>query len=360
MSWVVYMIKKIKYIIIILLVFLMAPNVNAKEQVNLYLFWGDGCPHCEAEQNYLEELEDEFRNLKITKYEVWYNSENNQFMKQIAAETNESLTGVPVTIIGQTIITGFSEPTKQQIRRAINYYSENKHEDMVKQIKEGNYEPSENISDEEFIKQEKKLNKKTTIKLPIIKELNLKNFELSTAVPILGILAGLSLPIIWLIITFGNIVNIQQNEKIKLKLLSLGLVIITASSILTSVLNIEYLNWIFKSVILLICVILIINKFQNLKLSNTMIKTLTILSATMIGWFTHVQYWQVLNELINTQKISMMMKILFNAYYCLSYLIPCILILLIYYAIWKKLSEKNRELVQVTVWLITILIIIFV
>ena len=91
-----------------------------------------------------------------------------------------------------------------------------------------------------------------------------------------------------------------------------------------------------------------------------MIKTLTILSATMIGWFTHVQYWQVLNELINTQKISMMMKILFNAYYCLSYLIPCILILLIYYAIWKKLSEKNRELVQVTVWLITILIIIFV
>ena len=65
MSWVVYMIKKIKYIIIILLVFLMAPNVNAKEQVNLYLFWGDGCPHCEAEQTYLEELADEFRNLKM-------------------------------------------------------------------------------------------------------------------------------------------------------------------------------------------------------------------------------------------------------------------------------------------------------
>lgn len=354
------MIKKIKYIIIILLVFLMAPNVNAKEQVNLYLFWGDGCPHCEAEQNYLEELEDEFRNLKITKYEVWYNSENNQFMKQIAAETNESLTGVPVTIIGQTIITGFSEPTKQQIRRAINYYSENKHEDMVKQIKEGNYEPSENISDEEFIKQEKKLNKKTTIKLPIIKELNLKNFELSTAVPILGILASLSLPIVWLIITFGSMVSIQKNEKTKLKLLSLGLVLIITGSAIAVLLNVEYLNWIFKGFILLIFVILIINKFQNFKLSNTMIKVFTILLAIMIGWLTPIQYWQVLTELINMQETSIIMKILFNVYYYLSYLIPCILILLIYYAIWKKLSEKNRELVQVTVWLITILIIIFV
>lgn len=354
------MIKKIKYIIIILLVFLMVPNVNAKEQVNLYLFWGDGCPHCEAEQNYLEELEDEFRNLKITKYEVWYNSENNQFMKQIAAETNESLTGVPVTIIGQTIITGFSEPTKQQIRRAINYYSENKHEDMVKQIKEGNYEPSENISDEEFIKQEKKLNKKTTIKLPIIKELNLKNFELSTAVPILGILASLSLPIVWLIITFGSMVSIQKNEKTKLKLLSLGLVLIITGSAIAVLLNVEYLNWIFKGFILLIFVILIINKFQNFKLSNTMIKVFTILLAIMIGWLTPIQYWQVLTELINMQETSIIMKILFNVYYYLSYLIPCFLILLIYYVVWKKLSEKAKELVQVTVWLITVLIIIFI
>lgn len=354
------MIKKIKYIIIALLVLLMVQNVNAKEQVNLYLFWGNGCPHCEAEQKYLEELQEEFRNLKITKYEVWYNSENNQFMKQIAAETNESLTGVPVTIIGQTIITGFSESTEQQIRRAINYYSENKHEDIVKQIKEGNYEPSENISEEEFIKQEQKLNKKTTIKLPVIKELNFKNFELSTAVPILGILASLSLPIIWLIITFGSMVSIQKNEKTKLKLLSLGLVLIITGSAIAALLNVEYLNWIFKGFILLICVILIINKFQNFKLSNTMIKVFTILLAIMIGWLTPIQYWQVLTELINMQETSIIMKILFNVYYYLSYLIPCLLILLIYYVVWKKLSEKAKELVQVTVWLITVLIIIFI
>lgn len=354
------MIKKIKYVIIVLLLFLIAPNVNAKEQVNLYLFWGDGCPHCEAEQKYLADLQEEFGNLKITKYEVWYNTQNNQFMKQIAAETNESLTGVPVTIVGQTIITGFSESTKQQIRRAVNYYSENKHDDIVKQIAEGNYEPSKNIPDKEFVKQEQKLNKQTTIKLPIIKELNFKNFELSNAVPILGILTSLSLPIIWLIITFGSIVSVQKSKKIKLKLLSLGLVLIITSSIFASLLNIEYLNWIFKGIILVICSILAINKLQNLNLPDTLIKIFTILSAIMIGWLTPTEYWQVLTELINIQEISMIIKILFNAYYWLSYLIPLILILLIYYAIWKKLSEKTRELMQVTIWLITILIIIFI
>ena len=60
------MLKKIKYLLFILLLFIIfTPNISAKEQVNLYLFWGDGCPHCEEEQQYLKELEKEFDTLKI-------------------------------------------------------------------------------------------------------------------------------------------------------------------------------------------------------------------------------------------------------------------------------------------------------
>lgn len=75
--------KKIKYLLFVLVMFLIViPTANAKEEVNLYLFWGDGCPHCEAEQEYLEDLQKEFDNLKITKYEVWHNEDNNQLMKK--------------------------------------------------------------------------------------------------------------------------------------------------------------------------------------------------------------------------------------------------------------------------------------
>ena len=65
------MVKKIKIFLLLITLFIVGiPNVEAKEKVNLYLFWGDGCPHCEAEQEFLTEIEEEFPNLKITKYEV--------------------------------------------------------------------------------------------------------------------------------------------------------------------------------------------------------------------------------------------------------------------------------------------------
>ena len=99
--------KKIKIIIIALLLAFIT-NVQAEEKVKLYLFWGDGCPHCEAEQEYLADLEQEFDNLEITKYEVWHHEENNNLLKTIATSTNKTLRGVPVTIIGPTIITGFN------------------------------------------------------------------------------------------------------------------------------------------------------------------------------------------------------------------------------------------------------------
>ena len=66
------MLKRIKLVLFtILITFLIIPNVNAKEKVNLYLFWGDGCPHCAAEEELLTDLENEYENLSVTKYEVW-------------------------------------------------------------------------------------------------------------------------------------------------------------------------------------------------------------------------------------------------------------------------------------------------
>ena len=46
--------KKILYIIIFLVLFF--PNMVFAEQkeMNIYLFYGDGCPHCAAEEKFLE------------------------------------------------------------------------------------------------------------------------------------------------------------------------------------------------------------------------------------------------------------------------------------------------------------------
>lgn len=353
------MIKKFKYLLLILLTFLIIPNVNAKEQVTIYLFWGDGCPHCEEEQTYLETIQKEFNNLEIKKYEVWNNKENEQFMDKIANQTNKTLRGVPVTIIGQTIITGFSDATKNQIRRAINYYSEVKHQDIVSEIKNDTYEITEEIPDKEFIKHEKKLNKKTTIKLPVINKVNFKNFEISTAIPILGVLACLSLPLAWLIITFVSIVSLQKEKKTKLKLLASGLILITISSILSSILNLNNTTWFVRILISCLCLLLIINKYKNLNISNNTLKIITILIAMMIGWLTPNNYWNILTELINSQSLSTGMTILSNIYYLLSFFLTSSLILVTCYTIFQKLSKSKQELIQVGILITTILVVIF-
>ena len=55
------------------------------------------------------------------------------------------------------------------LKRAVEYYSENKHQDIVKEIQNGTYKQTEEIPDREFKKHEKELNKNTSVTLPIIK-----------------------------------------------------------------------------------------------------------------------------------------------------------------------------------------------
>ena len=74
----------INYIFIFLAVFLFPFFVNAKEkEVTLYLFHGDGCPHCAGEIAYLDDIQDNYEELKIVKYEVWYNDDNAELLSKV-------------------------------------------------------------------------------------------------------------------------------------------------------------------------------------------------------------------------------------------------------------------------------------
>lgn len=353
--------KVIKLISFAFIMFLLLiPNTYAKENVNLYLFWGDGCPHCEAEQEFLTEIEEEFPNLKITKYEVWHNQKNQELLNLIASKTNQTLTGVPVTIIGQTTIKGFATPTEQEIKRAVEYYSKNKHQDIVKEIQNGTYKQTEEISDREFKKHEKELNKNTSVTLPIIKEVNFKNYDLMTAIPILGILASLSLPVLWLIIAFISSVNLQEKKQDRIKMLTLGIAIVGLLSIFTPKIQIDIIKWIAKILIILISATLVIYKQNYQNLSNRVIKLLLILLAIAIGCLSTSDYITIMNTLIELEDVSLPLKIVMNLSYILAYIIPYILIGFIASTLWKKIQERGQELLQIIIFILTIPIIIFI
>ena len=61
--------KYLRYIVLLVVSLLLCSNVEAKENVKLYLFYGDGCPHCASEKEFTDylfnkSLEIEPRNCK--------------------------------------------------------------------------------------------------------------------------------------------------------------------------------------------------------------------------------------------------------------------------------------------------------
>ena len=58
--------KKILYIILCFLAFVPSIVFASEKELNIYLFYGDGCPHCAAEEKFLNEyLKKEYQGKTI-------------------------------------------------------------------------------------------------------------------------------------------------------------------------------------------------------------------------------------------------------------------------------------------------------
>jgi len=100
-----------------------------KNKVNIYLFWGSGCPHCEHAIEYIESLEGEYgKYFTLNKFEVWNNDRNKQIYTLFANKMGDSVKGVPYIIIGEKSFYGFSENSKDEILDAITSQYKNSYD----------------------------------------------------------------------------------------------------------------------------------------------------------------------------------------------------------------------------------------
>lgn len=109
----------------------------SKEKINIYLFYGEGCPHCEELKNYLNSLDNKEKSyFNIYTFEVWNNSTNQQFMKESAKFLNKEVSGVPFLIIGNKTFEGYNESMNIKIKKAIETeYKLNGKNDYYKKYK---------------------------------------------------------------------------------------------------------------------------------------------------------------------------------------------------------------------------------
>jgi uncharacterized membrane protein/thiol-disulfide isomerase/thioredoxin len=95
--------------IALLLVLPTAAFAQDGEQVTIYLFWGDGCPHCEVAKPALRALADRYPNVEVMELEIWYLAANQAILTQMASALDFTPRYVPTIIIGERYWEGYSD-----------------------------------------------------------------------------------------------------------------------------------------------------------------------------------------------------------------------------------------------------------
>lgn len=111
---------KVQQIFLLIFIFLMVLCLNFsfaenKKPVILYFFWAEGCPYCEKEKIFLENLKKKYPKLEIKDYEVSYSQASRELLMTMSKIYGIKPTGVPVTFIGDKGFIGFNEEIASKI-----------------------------------------------------------------------------------------------------------------------------------------------------------------------------------------------------------------------------------------------------
>lgn len=259
--------KKLFFVSLLFLIICSVENVFAKEQVNLYFFHGDGCPHCAEEEKFLAKIEKKYSYVKIIRYEVWKNKSNALLMDRVGNRYDVATSSVPLTVISGTAISGYSESIGIRIERTIKYYKDNPKENInyVSQIKNGTFDEDE-IKDS-FSEADKKTDESTKIKLPLLGKINLKDFSLPTAATLIGLVDGFNPCAMWVLLFLISMLLGMKDRK---RMWILGLTFLLSSALVYMAIMLSWFNIVVNvmaSVIFrnIISVIAIVGAIINLR-----------------------------------------------------------------------------------------------
>lgn len=105
-----------------LFIFSPAKAQYQNSSLNIYFFWGEGCPHCEAEEILLNQIVKDHPQVKIRDFEIFYNGGNAKLLTQVVKKLGIAYQGTPYTVIGDKVFSGYSEsPTADEILDRVDY-----------------------------------------------------------------------------------------------------------------------------------------------------------------------------------------------------------------------------------------------
>ena len=220
--------KKIIYlsIICVFLLSLINTTIFADEKealgkVDIYFFWADGCPHCEAEINYFGEIKKVYPNINIRAFEVTNYPENSQLVSLVSKKLNADITSIPFTVVGDQYISGWynEEITGKEIEQAIKNELENPSSDDIRKFIKSR------------VSREMPLNSNFTpqkLKMPFVGEIDTKNLSLQVLTIVIAAIDGFNPCAMWVLLFLISLLIGMKNKK---KMWILGSVFIISSAV---------------------------------------------------------------------------------------------------------------------------------
>lgn len=210
-----------KFLIYLFLVFsFLTINVKAENEnkIKVYLFYGDGCPHCASEKELFKELKKKYDNVEFVYYEVWKNEENEKLMNLLKEKLDNNEKGVPFTVIGSNSFIGYNTNVGYKIEETIKALLEQGDTDVVSEII-NNPDSDINIDKLKF--------EDGTFKIPILGKIDARTASLPIISIVIGFVDGFNPCAMWVLLFLLSILIGMKNKK---RAFCLGITFLVASA----------------------------------------------------------------------------------------------------------------------------------
>ena len=223
--------KKIKILLLLLTLFLFIPSAKAQDKYNLYLFYGDGCPHCKEEEEFFDDYLKNEPDVNLVKYEVWHSKDNQKLWIKVQDRLNNHSNGVPYLIIGDRVVVGYNVSTSDTIKDYVKKYKSSKNPyDIINVLESKEKEKEELISTDEEVDE---------ITVPILGKIKSSEVSLPLLSVVLGFVDGFNPCAMWILLF---LITMLLNTKDRKKMWILGLTFIITSGLVYLLFMLTWLN----------------------------------------------------------------------------------------------------------------------
>ncbi len=366
-----------KLLLLFVLLFLFIPSVEAQKKVNVYFFYGDGCPHCASQKPYLEKWAKDYSDVEIHYFEVYNNKSNAKLFEEVANAYNILPQGVPATFIGEKSWLGFSEAMSVEMEDKIEECQRGFCNDKAYSVVSGTEVEEPDVNDEKVLDD-------SVIKI-FGKEFNVSGMPLVLSTVLIAFVDGFNPCSLWVLMFLLGVVVLTGDRK---KILLVGLTYLTVAGavygfFILGMINIftyvSYLLWIRIIVATIAIVFALINikdffwykkgisltisdsykpkifaKVRNLMRPENNVKTLILGSATLALGITLVElpctagFPLIWSNMIATHQIEKSFFIFLFVLYLLVYIIDELIIffIVVYTLKVSKFEEKHGRLLK--------------